>query len=181
MDLKLLSLIGLAGVRGRDLLSQPVRRRLVDLISDQPGIHASELCRQADESWGAVQYHLSLLDKADLIKSVSSGRERRFFRGGVEDGLARRLALVRQGRRQEIAEFIGANPGCRQVDVCKALGVSRKTFRAAINSLSDEGLVLERKGQRNNIYYPQAALQPVLGASGEDAPGPQRSDSPFVA
>ncbi len=168
MTLKWITLIGLAVAPGQErnradeLLRQPVRRRLLDIISDQPGIHASELCRQADESWGSVQYHLSLLRRASLIKSVTSGRERRFFSSTLDNGLARRLALVRQGRRYEIADFIQQNPGCRQVDVCEALGVSRKTFRAAIDSLANEELVVERKGQRNNLYYPQQDLDPVL-------------------
>ncbi len=168
----LLSNSGSERDRTQELLRQPVRRRLLDIISDQPGIHASELCRQADESWGSVQYHLSLLRRASLIKSVTSGRERRFFSSSLDSGLARRLALVRQGRRYEIADFIQQNPGCRQVDVCEALNVSRKTFRAAIDSLADEKLVVERKGQRNNLYYPQQDLDPVLNIHSAD----QRAD-----
>ncbi len=179
MMLKWIAAIGLLSTSGNDrdraddLLRQPVRRRLLDIIADQPGIHASELCRQADESWGSVQYHLSLLRRASLIKSVTSGRERRFFTSSLDSGLARRLALVRQGRRYEIADFIQQNPGCRQVDVCDALGVSRKTFRAAIDSLAEEKLVIERKGQRNNLYYPQEDLDPVLTMHGNDVKGAQ--------
>src|SRR5688572_33379589 len=58
---------------------QPMRRRLLDLIETHPGIHASELCREAGEPWGTVQYHLSLLHKGEMVHAVDAGRERRFF------------------------------------------------------------------------------------------------------
>lgn len=144
------------------LLDQPMRRRLADLIARKPGIHASELCREAGEPWGTVQYHLSLLHKGDLVRAVEAGRERRFFPHSVDPGKARLLALMNQGRRPEVARFIRDHPGARQVDVCDALDVSRKTFRNSVLPLVAENLIQEKRGLQNNRYFPLAGLDALL-------------------
>lgn len=142
---------------------QPVRKKLLGLIRKSPGIHASELARGMDESWGTVQYHLNLLRKADMVQSVEAGRERRFFPDGVESSKIRMMTVLTQGRRSEIAEFIHANPGARQVDICKALDVSRKTFRSSIKPMVEEGLVQEQKGLQVNRYFAEESMAHALG------------------
>jgi predicted transcriptional regulator len=166
----------LPGVDGSRLLEQPMRRRLLSLIESHPGIHASELCREAGEPWGTVQYHLSLLHKGAMVTAIDSGRERRFFPSETDPAKARLLALLTQGRRPEIANFIRANPGARQVDVCDALGISRKTFRNSVIPMMNEGLVAEKRGLQSNRYFPLAGLDPLLqefpGAAIPVAPQP---------
>lgn len=158
-----------------DLLDQPMRRRLVDLIASRPGIHASELCREAGEPWGTVQYHLSLLHKGELVRAVEAGRERRFFPSGIDPGRARLLALMNQGRRPEVAQFIREHPGTRQVDVCDALDLSRKTFRNSVAPLVAENLVQEKRGLQNNRYFPLEGLAQLIDdarAPGVPEPAP---------
>ncbi|MEK6985152.1 MAG: winged helix-turn-helix transcriptional regulator [Candidatus Thermoplasmatota archaeon] len=150
------------------LAEQPMRARLLSLITENPGIHASRLARESGGPWGTVQYHLSLLGKGDLVQSVDTGRERRFFPASTEPRWARLLALLNQGRRPELARYIQANPGLRQVDICDALGVSRKTFRASIGPLVEEGLVHERKGLQTNRYFPEPGLAEAMGQVRDD-------------
>jgi predicted transcriptional regulator len=155
------TLLGRVGEPGH-LLDQPLRRRLLGLIEERPGIHASELARESGEPWGTVQYHLSLLNKAQAVTSVEAGRERRFFPHQVDPARARLLALLGQGRRPEIATFIRDHPGARQIDICDALDVSRKTFRNSIEPLVEEGLVQERKGLQSNRYFAQPPLADLM-------------------
>lgn len=161
-------LLAFAQAMSPELLEQPVRRRLWDIIRNRPGIHASQLCRESGEAWGTVQYHLGLLRKVEMITTVESGRERRFFPPDVDPDRARLVSLLEQGRREEIARFILANPGQRQVDVCTEVNVSRKTFRASVQPLVEAGLIEERKGLQTNRYYPVESLDGAL--SGFDAP-----------
>lgn len=158
------TLASIAQVLG-PLDEQPVRRRLLGLIRMQPGIHASELARGMDESWGTVQYHLNLLRKADLVQSVEAGRERRFFPEGVDESKMRMMTVLTQGRRNEIAQFIHNHPGARQVDICNALDVSRKTFRNSIKAMVEEGLVHEQKGLHNNRYFSEGPMDQALELS----------------
>lgn len=174
-----LSLFG--RVSDENLLEQPLRRRLLDIIESRPGIHASELCRSAGEPWGTVQYHLSLLHRSEMVTAIEAGRERHFFPAEVDPARARLLALLHQGRRQEIARFIRDHPGARQVDICQAVDVSRKTFRSSIEPLVVAGLVHERRGLQNNRYFPQGELPQLLEAPAPsadlaDAAAPPASD-----
>lgn len=161
------------GPEASRLLDQPMRRRLLSLIERRPGIHASEICREAGEPWGTVQYHLALLHKGAMVTAIDSGRERRFFPSETDPAKARLLALLTQGRRPEIAAYIRANPGARQVDVCDALGISRKTFRNSVLPMLQEGLVAEKRGLQSNRYFPLAGLDPLLQEfPGAAIPGP---------
>ena len=158
-------------VQGRDdLLEQPLRRRIYGIIQRHPGIHASELCRESGEAWGTVQYHLQLLRKGDLVQSLEAGRERRFFPPDIDPEEAHVVSVLNQGRRHEIFDCIRENPGIRQVDVCNAVAVSRKTFRSSIRALVDEGLIQERKGLQTNRYF-AIAEPPALPVP--EPPGPE--------
>jgi predicted transcriptional regulator len=161
-------LLAMTGERvGEDLLRQPMRKQLVNLIKTHPGIHTSELAREVDQPWGTVHYHLRLLRQADLVSTVDAGRERRFFPLGMDDTKARLLSLLHQGRRPDIARYIREHPGSRQVDICDALEVSRKTFRSSVGPLVDEGLVREQRGLNSHRYFPAADLN--LALHGMDA------------
>ncbi len=144
------------------LMEQPVRKRLMGLIRRKPGIHASEICRETGEAWGTVQYHLSLLQRNEMVTSMEAGRTRRFYPPDATTARMEMVSLLEQGRRGEIARFILENPGLRQVDVCQAVSVSRKTFRSSMADLVDAGLVDEQKGLQANRYYPDSALVPLL-------------------
>lgn len=154
------------------LTEQPMRRRLLALIETRPGIHASELCRESGEPWGTVQYHLSLLSKGALVNAVEAGRERRFFPPNMEPQKMRMLALMNQGRRQEIAGFIRGHPGTRQVDVCDALDLSRKTFRHAVGPMVEQGLIQEKRGLQSNRYFPLERLGPLMDDLAHPAAAP---------
>lgn len=152
------------GIQASSLRDQPLRRRLLGLIQERPGLHASDLARESGEPWGTVQYHLSLLRRGCAVRVVEAGRERRFFPTGVDPTRARLLALLGRGRRPEIASFIRHHPGARQVDICGALELSRKTFRSSVAPLVEAGLVQERRGLQSNRYYPQPALDGLVPA-----------------
>jgi predicted transcriptional regulator len=102
-----------------------------------------------------------------LVQSVEAGRERRFFPEGVAESKMRLMTVLTQGRRGEIAQFIHSNPGARQVDICNALEVSRKTFRSSIQPMVEEGLVHEQKGLHNNRYFSEDSLDSALALSSD--------------
>lgn len=144
------------------LLMQPVRQRLMGIIRRRPGLAATELRREVGEAWGTVQYHLALLQESHMVTTVEAGRGRLFFADGVDPQRARLIGALHQGRRQEIAHFIRDHPGVRQVDLCHAVSVSRKTLRASISALVEAGLVLEHKSLRENRYFAQEPLEELL-------------------
>ena len=60
-------------------LAHPVRRRIIDLLVEVPGMSVSALATNFDCSRIAVTKHLATLDAAGLVLSERIGRERRLY------------------------------------------------------------------------------------------------------
>lgn len=60
-------------------LAHPLRRRMIDLIIDMPGISVSALASNFDCSRIAVTKHVATLEQAALVLSERRGRERQLF------------------------------------------------------------------------------------------------------
>lgn len=57
-------------------LADPSRRKLLDRLFEKNGQSLNELCEQHDMSRQAVMKHLDLLEQANLVVTVKSGREK---------------------------------------------------------------------------------------------------------
>ncbi|MHA1394150.1 MAG: winged helix-turn-helix transcriptional regulator [Promethearchaeota archaeon] len=62
-----------------EILSQKTRANIYNLIRNNEGIHFREICRQLNKKMGVIQYHISVLEKHNYIKSVKNGRYKCFF------------------------------------------------------------------------------------------------------
>ncbi|NOX83483.1 MAG: helix-turn-helix transcriptional regulator [Alphaproteobacteria bacterium] len=60
-------------------LAQPSRRRMLDIIKDEPGIGVGALAGAFDVSRIAVMKHLAVLEQAGLILSRKDGRVRKLY------------------------------------------------------------------------------------------------------
>jgi DNA-binding transcriptional ArsR family regulator len=60
-------------------LADPSRRKLLDLLHKHDGRTLSELCENLDMSRQGVTQHLDLLEAANLVATVRSGREKLHF------------------------------------------------------------------------------------------------------
>ncbi len=60
-------------------LAHQTRRRIMDLVRDQPGLAVGELAKQFDVSRIAIINHLAVLERAGLVISEKAGRSRRLY------------------------------------------------------------------------------------------------------
>jgi len=70
---------GKAFIDQDDVISQGTRNQIYNIIKNNDGIHFREICRQLNKKMGVIQYHLSVLEKNNYIKSVKNGRYKCFF------------------------------------------------------------------------------------------------------
>ena len=59
-------------------LSDPTRRQVVELLSQQPSVTASELAQELPITRQAIAKHLSTLAEAGLVTAAHEGRETRY-------------------------------------------------------------------------------------------------------
>lgn len=60
-------------------LAHKTRRRILDLVRDQPGQGVGELAKTFDVSRIAIMNHLKVLEEAGLLVSQKDGRTRRLY------------------------------------------------------------------------------------------------------
>ncbi len=60
-------------------LSNPARRRILDILTNHPGAPVGDVADRFDMSRIAVMKHLSVLEAAGLVTSRKEGRERLLF------------------------------------------------------------------------------------------------------
>jgi DNA-binding transcriptional ArsR family regulator len=73
-------------------IGDPTRRRMLDLLLTNGGGTATSLSDQLPVTRQAVAKHLGVLDRAGLVHSTPSGRERRYTVD--EDQLARAISQL---------------------------------------------------------------------------------------
>ena len=64
-------------------LANSTRRRILDIVRDEPGCNVNEVSRHFDTSRIAIMKHLRILEEAQLLVSEKSGRNRRLYRNLV--------------------------------------------------------------------------------------------------
>jgi len=60
-------------------LGSPDRRRILDIVKNEPGCNVNAVSAHFETSRIAVMKHLRILEEAGLIHSEKSGRERRLY------------------------------------------------------------------------------------------------------
>ncbi|CAN7194260.1 ArsR/SmtB family transcription factor [Aminobacter sp. LjRoot7] len=60
-------------------LSDPTRRKLLDLLFEKNGQTLGELCSKLDMARQSATQHLGILEAANLVTSVRRGREKLHF------------------------------------------------------------------------------------------------------
>ncbi|WP_395450605.1 ArsR/SmtB family transcription factor [Aminobacter sp. UC22_36] len=60
-------------------LSDPTRRKLLDLLYERNGQTLGELCANLDMARQSATQHLGILEAANLVTSVKRGREKLHF------------------------------------------------------------------------------------------------------
>lgn len=64
-------------------LAHGARRRMLDIVSGQPGISVGQLAGAFDVSRVAVMKHLGVLEHAGLVRSIRQGRQRKLYFNAV--------------------------------------------------------------------------------------------------
>lgn len=164
----LVFLPGYAKIRKDAILENRVRDQLLQLIKQDPGIHASDLGRRLDAGWGTVVYHLGVLEKNRLVSSLVDGRHKRFFPAGIIDFSRRgQIGVLRNDRTRSIYQMIAEEPGLIQGAIANRVGISVPATIWHLKRLEEVGLVGRDREGRKMHYYP-ADVQAVTGPAPAD-------------
>lgn len=140
-------------IHGDEALEHDLRRRIHEVVHDEPGIHFRALKRELGVARGTLEHHLDkLVHTGHLCESSSSGY-RCFFPAGAVD---RRVMEAAQALRTETARrvFHAARrmPGGSLAELAAEAGLSDASTSYHLRRLADVGLLeKERDGRRLKV------------------------------
>jgi predicted transcriptional regulator len=119
------------------LMNSGNRKMILDLIGDEPGIHYRKIGNILSLKQGVLSYHLNLLEKYEMIRSVQDGYNRRFYLFEVKVRPVMHLSDI----QQRIIELVYFAPGISKTNISNRIGISKPLVSYHIRILRELNLV----------------------------------------
>jgi len=138
-----------------EVLENENRKKIIDLILTDPGIHFNELLRETELSAGNLAWHLDILETYKVIGKKRIGRYLVYFPYYQKNPLSNiDLKLQKSELTLKVLEMIEEQPGTYNNEIAQILDVDHKTVAYHINKLKDLGLIHSEKSGRKKKLYP---------------------------
>ena len=135
-------------------LTEPADTRvlLMKHIDQTPGIRYRELSRLTGLVNGVLSYHLSALERANVIKVNRESRITRYYPVNVSDKESAILKFVRHEPIRQILLFILEHDMCTFNEIVDHTGKAPSTVSSHLKRLRGSGIVLLRHGEYHQLY-----------------------------
>ena len=146
-------------IQKEDVLDQFVRGQIFGYIKTNPGVHYNQIRRGIDVKNGTLSYHLSVLEKTELVKSRREGlRYRAFYPTGMKFPKEQRFRLTEF--QISILNIIKENAGTTQKEIALKLGKKPQTINYNIKVLAQADLIdVIKKGRKTVCYIKEPSEQ----------------------
>jgi DNA-binding MarR family transcriptional regulator len=125
-----------------EVLDNPNRARILDLVRAQPGVHFQDLVRQAAVGRGTLEHHLRKLEAAGLVTiKRSKGYACCFPKGAVDRRLMEAAPVLRSEGGRAVLRAVAKRPGASSRDLAGHLGFAPSTVSYHLKRLESAGLV----------------------------------------
>jgi DNA-binding transcriptional ArsR family regulator len=125
---------------------------LMKNIEQTPGIRYRELLRLTGLVNGVLSYHLSALERTNLIKVNRESRITRYYPVNVSDKESAILKFVRHEPIRQILLFILEHDMCTFNEIVDHTGKAPSTVSSHLKRLRGAGIILIRHGEYHQLY-----------------------------
>ncbi len=149
-----------------DLLAQPTRRRIFEVLEGHPGISAREVQRLAGLGWGETAYHLEQLTSAGILRRERGPRRDYYFPAAITWEDRRLLQALRSPTQRALLLLLSGTPGLSLAELKDRSGLSLSTTSFHLRQLLDRTVVeLYRDGnvRRYRVLRPERVVELVRG------------------
>jgi predicted transcriptional regulator len=143
-----------------------IRKKLIDIIKNKPGIHFREIFREADIAMGELEYHLHVLEKMEIVSKKVNTYYTRYYPAyelGVEDKNI--MSFLRQEKLRDILLYLISEENPSHKDITQEFGLLKSTTSFYLNKLLKKGIIEKEKSGRNVFYKakePEKVLRLIL-------------------
>lgn len=146
----------------RDLLAQPVRRRIADLLDERPGLNLSQVARELGLHLNLARFHLQRMAGARLV-ALRSGRKREvlcFLQRDARLWKKPGTRLLFGGRPiGAVARHVARHPGATTRQVADATGLTFGAAHYHLATLLERRLVKRVRMGPEYRHYARGALE----------------------
>lgn len=130
-------------LRRERALEQVTRRRIHDMIREEPGIRLGTIAGRLDLAYPTVEQHMRVLERFGLVAKQGNGQKHYFVLGAQpKEELQLHVELLATPSVRAVYEFLHAHG--READLSSligALGLSPSTVSEAASKLSGAGVI----------------------------------------
>ncbi len=142
------------GPQAESVLDLATRRRIVEHVRANPGLHLRALAEALTMPVSTLEYHTYHLVRFGHLSTREEGAFKAFY---PAEGLDRRdkdiLYLVRHEAPRRICAHLLLNPGATPADLKPATGLSGPTLSFHLNKLRKAGLLREEPAGRTKRLF----------------------------
>ncbi len=137
-------------VRGKDLLGNKKRRKIIGVIREHPYIHFNGIRKELSLGPGEAAYHLRVLEREEMIGSEPRGVRKVFYLiGGKKKG----NEFLQSRLQRMIVDLISMEPGISQRELSRRLDTNPSTINYNVRSLARRDIIrIERSSSRSMCY-----------------------------
>lgn len=127
----------------KNALDNRKRRRILEIIKECPGITITQLQKLTNMNRNTLRYHLSFLEKENLIYSIKVGSRKLLF--STDKHATQHLLL--SDKKKQIIEILSKSNGISIRQLSEMLNISQKTVYYHIKNLKELGIVDVKEGR----------------------------------
>jgi len=132
-------------LKKESLLNHSVREQIFGYVISHPGANFSQIMKELNLKNGVLAYHLTTLEREELIRSMREGTYRKYYPRATVDTGDEHVKLI--------ISRIDAKPGVQQSELAADLNMNRQALAYHIGVLIQSGKVrIERRGKRNLLF-----------------------------
>lgn len=140
-----------------ELVAQPTRRRIFEVVREHPGASAREVQRIAGLGWGETAYHLGQLTTAGVLRRERGGRRDYYFLAATTWEDRRLFRALRSPAQRALLLLLSEAPGLSLADLRDRTGFSLSTTSFHLRQLLEHAVV---EGFRDGNLRRYRAVRP---------------------
>ncbi len=138
-----------ARITGKKVLDNYIRGKIHGYIIAHPGDHYSAIMRKLDLKNGIFAYHIKVLERENLIRSMNDGRYKRFYPAGMAIERNDELDQV----QLRILNRLSMTPGLSQTELAHALDMRKQVVNVNVKAMEYAGIIrIEKDGRSTRLF-----------------------------
>ncbi|MCL4341601.1 MAG: hypothetical protein M1431_05875 [Candidatus Thermoplasmatota archaeon] len=123
----------------------PARDRLLQIISENPGIHFREIQRLSGMAVGQTEYHLYQLERSEKVMIREDGKNRRYFIPDQGSLLERKVIFYLRGNYSSfIIQNLIRKKDMETHEIIKGRRSKQEKLREALGNMEKDGIILKK-------------------------------------